>query len=893
MCADVNECTFDVPMCHKNAVCTNTIGSYACNCVEGFVGSGRWCDDVNECERTGTPLCSIDEKCHNYAGGYVCMCPAIMPSQRPYKELERNILDEVLGDFRDTSIEDWKYPLDYHAHMIRTIYQLVMRTYNYRFKEVSYSFFIEKVAGNDFAVEMYDLRCTDVANVSFPNFCHDDYTNTEFRYFTDVVQMWLIRDAIEPFESWATPPPLVAPNPLESTTTLMPLLTDGPQTTKIVNINGTNFTMTEAPRTTSPPFRACGGNFSGNKGGFFQTPNYPNNYPPKSKCVWHIEAPVSHNVYVRFHSFHLENDRKCFYDYVEIHDEHEDGEVLARYCGQEFTTAIRSGKRKLVVVFYSDDYYQFSGFRAEWQTLSPRVSLTCITYNQMSTMPSSFRETWRDGIEKESDKSSYVPVSRLLACKQYPRCNHTRPGDVIFTLEHFRDDRNVKICIHWMLDQIGTTWTTRPCRVIKTNQTHTICSCHTWGIVGVLGKFELWSPEQLPALFALGRNSFFSILLVAIALTITFLYLFLKDQWGAVIMQVFSMKEYDSGRIIQMHIVLSTLMAEITFSIITFNIYPSEFACFFISAIFYYTLQTVFFWLFIYTIFLQSRVKEVFDSEKYNSYKIYLFVGYGLPLFVTLTICSLTFNTVKNERVCWLLFEGNSVWGFSGVIATLGVGSLVLLLNIIYSARDMEHGVILQEKCLRTIFTTFFVLLTSVFGARALQERTFFAEYIFSLCNLLQGYSIAIMYCVLRREDPIIKANQVGPISEFDKDDENLKPDEVEEFKDMESDAVDSDEDEFIQVEKDEENMKPVVEGKRYNHVRDGSVIFLQVRGPNDLSDHEEAELDLPIETATSFNGEEDDDVDGVDEGSDEDSDQEIMFRFDELAAMSNTQQQY
>ena len=51
----------------------------------------------------------------------------------------------------------------------------------------------------------------------------------------------------------------------------------------------------------------------------------------------------------------------------------------------------------------------------------------------------------------------------------------------------------------------------------------------------------------------------------------------------------------------------------------------------------------MFFWLFVYTLFLQSRIKEIFDSAKYNSYRIYLFIGYGVPFAVMLTVSGLGF----------------------------------------------------------------------------------------------------------------------------------------------------------------------------------------------------------------------------------------------------------
>ena len=37
---DLDECTLHVHGCNMNAECTNTIGSFSCSCMEGFVGDG-------------------------------------------------------------------------------------------------------------------------------------------------------------------------------------------------------------------------------------------------------------------------------------------------------------------------------------------------------------------------------------------------------------------------------------------------------------------------------------------------------------------------------------------------------------------------------------------------------------------------------------------------------------------------------------------------------------------------------------------------------------------------------------------------------------------------------------------------------------------------------------
>ena len=40
---DIDECSKGSHVCHVNAGCTNTNGSYNCTCKEGFIGDGRSC----------------------------------------------------------------------------------------------------------------------------------------------------------------------------------------------------------------------------------------------------------------------------------------------------------------------------------------------------------------------------------------------------------------------------------------------------------------------------------------------------------------------------------------------------------------------------------------------------------------------------------------------------------------------------------------------------------------------------------------------------------------------------------------------------------------------------------------------------------------------------------
>ena len=57
---DVDECTVRSHNCHPMATCTDTIGSFTCQCQNGYTGNGQTCTGKNE---TFTEyMCSAKQK---------------------------------------------------------------------------------------------------------------------------------------------------------------------------------------------------------------------------------------------------------------------------------------------------------------------------------------------------------------------------------------------------------------------------------------------------------------------------------------------------------------------------------------------------------------------------------------------------------------------------------------------------------------------------------------------------------------------------------------------------------------------------------------------------------------------------------------------------------------
>ncbi|XP_072016725.1 uncharacterized protein [Amphiura filiformis] len=74
-CTDINECCSSTDNCDANAACTNTVGSFTCACNAGYSGDGETCTDINECA-LNNDYCDGNANCTNTVGSFTCTCDA-------------------------------------------------------------------------------------------------------------------------------------------------------------------------------------------------------------------------------------------------------------------------------------------------------------------------------------------------------------------------------------------------------------------------------------------------------------------------------------------------------------------------------------------------------------------------------------------------------------------------------------------------------------------------------------------------------------------------------------------------------------------------------------------------------------------------------------------------
>ena len=77
---------------------------------------------------------------------------------------------------------------------------------------------------------------------------------------------------------------------------------------------------------------ACGGDLVSEEGRF-ASPGYPGNYPDSAECTWKIGGAPGNKVRVTFLWFDIVESENCNRDYVEVHADSEEGDLLGHYCG--------------------------------------------------------------------------------------------------------------------------------------------------------------------------------------------------------------------------------------------------------------------------------------------------------------------------------------------------------------------------------------------------------------------------------------------------------------------------------------------------------------------------------------------------------------------------------
>ena len=103
------------------------------------------------------------------------------------------------------------------------------------------------------------------------------------------------------------------------------------------------------------------------------SPNYPEKYPNNQDCRTVIRFAEGERISLEFLSFDLEDDSRCDYDWLAIHDGNDSNSKhlgahlrsTSRLCGKTLPPYMVSSRNNLFLHFHSDEYSAKSGFKVQ------------------------------------------------------------------------------------------------------------------------------------------------------------------------------------------------------------------------------------------------------------------------------------------------------------------------------------------------------------------------------------------------------------------------------------------------------------------------------------------------------------------------------------------------
>ena len=98
------------------------------------------------------------------------------------------------------------------------------------------------------------------------------------------------------------------------------------------------------------------------------SPNYPNDYPSETTCMWQLQVPMGRFIKLHFEDFKTERyyDQLFIYDVVEenlVYDE----TLLEKLSGEDTPDHIQLHENKIRLIFVTDSSNTKKGFRIRYE----------------------------------------------------------------------------------------------------------------------------------------------------------------------------------------------------------------------------------------------------------------------------------------------------------------------------------------------------------------------------------------------------------------------------------------------------------------------------------------------------------------------------------------------
>ncbi|KAL4217937.1 hypothetical protein ACF0H5_022676 [Mactra antiquata] len=329
----------------------------------------------------------------------------------------------------------------------------------------------------------------------------------------------------------------------------------------------------------------------------------------------------------------------------------------------------------------------------------------------------------------------------IISLSITPSIQYTLDPPVKIRLVHKHQNYNLPLCSYWNFTSKNSGyWSGSGCKVVSTNQTDTVCSCnHLTNFAVLMSPFKTDVEPSLAIQLISIIGMCISILCLVITTTIhIWLWKYLKKERTYILMNL-----------------CFALIASYILFLAGVDRAENKVICTVIAALLHYIFLVVFCIMLAEGIEIAITVLYVFSTKR-PIVKWLLISAWGIPAVIV--GCSLGVTRLKgygNSNYCWLSVDNGLIWAFVGpalAIITFNMICLVLVIRALFFTRIMEAKK--QTEKVKTGLRSLCVLVpvtgvSWILGIFYMNDDTNFMQYVFAICNGLQGLFIFLFHCLL------------------------------------------------------------------------------------------------------------------------------------------------
>ncbi|XP_071959445.1 adhesion G-protein coupled receptor D1-like [Antedon mediterranea] len=301
-------------------------------------------------------------------------------------------------------------------------------------------------------------------------------------------------------------------------------------------------------------------------------------------------------------------------------------------------------------------------------------------------------------------------------------------------------------CVYWKFNETysaGGVWSSDGCNVSEVNRTYTTCHCYHLTSFSILlqaaDDVEIGDVNEA----ALSIITYVGLSLSLFSLITTLI----------VMIVYFKRLNYECTSI-HINLVIALIIADSLF-LFGIELTKNKNVCTGIAIFMHYFFLVVFMWMAVEAMHMYSKVRNLTHGRSRRKFHVYYPIGWGIPAIIVIVTMAVRLEGYGTDTACWLAADKGTIWAFIGPVITiimLNTTIMVIVLKTFTSVKSVKSKP-LREQTRRTLRAAAVLLpvfgLTWVFGLLALSQQTLFLQYLFAICNSLQGFFIFLFHCCL------------------------------------------------------------------------------------------------------------------------------------------------